>query len=259
MNTSNHNGLPAVGMFVTQLSQIIAVSKTVKGRADRDLTTVYHDFQKSEPLSGIARSYKPKDAEGQERPDESVRVQVDVETSLARIHNALRRMFDVQATLDWGNTVARADVVVDGVTVLAAVPVTYLLFLEKQLTHQSTVLRKLPTLSPAEEWTRDDNAGAWATAPIKSLSTTKVLRNHVVAEATDKHPAQVQVFQEDVVVGTWTTRKFSGALPVKRRQQLVDRVDALTLAVKAAREKANSEVVDDIRVADQIFDYLFAA
>jgi hypothetical protein len=35
----------------------------------------------------------------------------------------------------------------------------------------------------------------------------------VKAEATEKHPAQVEVYHEDVVVGQWKTVKFSGALP----------------------------------------------
>lgn len=48
----------------------------------------------------------------------------------------------------------------------------------------------------------------------------QVPRNHVKAEATDKHPAQVEVYHEDVPVGYWTTVKFSGALPARRVNEL---------------------------------------
>ncbi len=57
------------------------------------------------------------------------------------------------------------------------------------------------------------------------------------AEATDKHPAQVGVYYEDVAVGFWRTVKFSGALPAKRVGELLERVEKLQQAVKFARER----------------------
>ena len=54
---------------------------------------------------------------------------------------------------------------------------------------------------------------------MQTLRTKKVPRNHVKAEATEKHPAQVEVYYEDVAVGYWTTVKFSGALPAQPRQR----------------------------------------
>ena len=32
-------------------------------------------------------------------------------------------------------------------------------------------------------------------------------------EATEKHPAQVETYTEDIKVGEWTMVKFSGAIP----------------------------------------------
>lgn len=72
---------------------------------------------------------------------------------------------------------------------------------------------------------------------MRTVRTKKVPRNHVKAEATDKHPAQVDVYYEDVPVGYWTTVKFSGALPARRVNELLDRVEKLQQAVKFAREE----------------------
>lgn len=246
-----------VELSVTQLNQIIAVIKGVKSKAERDLTDVYHRLQKPALLSGIARTYRPKDDEGAQLPSESTRVQLDVETALSEVRSGLSRLLDVQATLDWTNCTAHADVVVDGETILTAVPVSYLLFLDKQLTNLRTLVSKLPTLDPAEEWVRDEATNSWATPPTESLRTKKVPRNHVLAAATDKHPAQVQVYMEDVAEGTWSTRKFSGALPETRRRDLLERIDALSAAIKYAREQANSSEVVDMKVAKYVFDYLF--
>lgn len=128
----------------------------------------------------------------------------------------LTRLFDVTATKDWANRTAAADVVVDGTVLLPQVPVPYLLFLEKQLTDLHTFVRKLPVLDASEAWNLDPSTDAWKTDPVRTIRTKKVPRNHVKAEATEKHPAQVEVYYEDVPVGYWTTVKFSGALSARR-------------------------------------------
>jgi hypothetical protein len=242
----------------TKLNQIVAIEKGVKGSAGKTLTQAYHTIQKTPLLSGIARNYAPKDEDGDQLPPESTLVQVKVEDVLDDVSGALTRLFDVVLTKDVSNTVAKADVKVGGQTIVADVPVTYLLWLEKQLTDLHTLIGHLPTLDPAEQWTYDPNTGAYATIPAQSVKTKKIPRNWVKAEATDKHPAQVEIFHEDVVVGYWTTVKFSGALPADRVRQLQERVNLLIDAVKIAREEANSLEITDQHQAAQIFQYLFA-
>ncbi|HEU5343480.1 MAG TPA: hypothetical protein VFU60_03985, partial [Ktedonobacterales bacterium] len=142
---------------------------------------------------------------------------------------------------------------------LRQVPATYLLFLEKQLVDLHTFVKKLPVLDASEAWSYDASADAWATEPVQTLRTKKTPRNHVKAEATEKHPAQVEVYYEDVTVGYWRTVKFSGALPAQRVNELLARVEKLQEAVKFAREEANSIEVEDQKVGGTVFDYLFGA
>ncbi|MEV5570077.1 hypothetical protein AB0L06_08505 [Spirillospora sp. NPDC052269] len=241
-----------------KLNQIIAVEKGVKSRTQRELTDAYHELQKPALLSGLSRTYRPRDEDGETLPAESTRVQVKAEDALRDVARALTRLFDVTATKDWANRDAVADVVVDGRTLLTAVPVPYLLFLEKQLTDLRTLVDKLPVLDPSEPWTYDESQDVWRTEPVETARTKKIPRSHVLYEATKEHPAQVEMYTEDVVVGTWTKVSFSGALPARRVNGLRDRVERLQAAVKFAREEANATEVTDRKIGDAVFAYLFA-
>ncbi|TDD96848.1 hypothetical protein [Actinomadura rubrisoli] len=243
---------------MAKLNQIIAVEKGAKSRAQRELTDIYHRIQKTPLLSGISRTYQPLDDEGEALPPESTRVQVKAEETLADAARALTRLFDITATKDWANCDARADVVVDGRTILAEVPVSHLLFLEKQLTDLHAFVDKLPVLDAAEAWTFDESADVWRTEPVKTTRTKKIPRAHVLYEATTEHPAQVETYTEDVIVGTWTKTGFSGALPARRVNELRERVAKLQAAVKFAREEANGAEVAEKKVGDAVFGYLFA-
>ncbi|MFX0576686.1 hypothetical protein [Nocardia nepalensis] len=242
---------------MTKLNQIIAVEKGVKSGALRELADTQNQLQKPGLLAGIARTYQPKDEEGEQLPPESTRVQVKSEEVLRQTAATLTRLFDVTATKDWANCEAKADVRVDEETLLAAVPVSYLLFLEKQLADLHTFVKKLPVLDAAEAWAFDDSSDTWRTDAVRTIRTKKVPRNHVKAEATEKHPAQVEVYYEDIAIGYWTTVKFSGALPARRVNELVERIEKLQQAVKFAREEANGAQVTDRNTGDVIFRYLF--
>lgn len=240
---------------MARLNQIIAIEKGVKSRSFQELTEAHHALQKPALLSGISRTYRPKDEEGEQLPPESTKVQIKAEDIIRQTTEIMTKLFDVTATKDWANCRAKADVVVEGRTLLTGVPATYLLFLEKQLVDMVTFIRKLPTLDASETWAFDSSADAWATEPVQTVRTKKIPRNHVKAEATDKHPAQVEVYYEDVTVGYWRTVKFSGALPARRINELLERVERLQEAVKFAREDMD---VEDVKVGDKVFQYLFA-
>jgi len=245
--------------MTTRLSQIIAVEKGVKSDTTRRITDLHRDVQKPALLTGISRAYRPRAEDGDKLPPESTKVQLKADDVLTEVASVMTRLFDVTLTKDYANTLARADVIVGGEPILTDVPVTYLLFLEKQLTDLHTIVAKLPLLDPAEEWALDEARGCYATQPSSTVRAKKVPRNHVLAEATQQHPAQVQVYMEDVPEGDWTTVKFSGALPAARVRTLMDRITALQHAVKYAREEANGTEVTDKAAGDAVFSYLFAA
>ncbi len=242
---------------MTKLNQVIAIEKATKGKAHGDLTEAHQQLLKPALLAGISRTYRPKDEEGERMPPESTRVQLRGEEVLRRTAEVLTQLFDVVATKDSANCAARADVTVDGTVLLAKVPVTYLLFLEKQLVDVHTFVKKLPVLDPSEAWVSDPAQNCWATDPVETLRTKKVPRNHVKAEATEKHPAQVEVYYEDITIGYWRTVRYSGALPARRVSDLLERVEKLQSAVKFAREEANAIDAPSVRAGEAVFRYLF--
>ena len=103
-------------MAQTQLNQIVALEKGVKARAHADFTAAHHQLQKTALLSGISRTYKPKDEEGEQLPPESTRVQVRVTEVMSDVRQALTRLFDVILTKDARTASRRRPIVVDGTT-----------------------------------------------------------------------------------------------------------------------------------------------
>ncbi|MGB3514546.1 MAG: hypothetical protein WBA93_36115 [Microcoleaceae cyanobacterium] len=223
---------------MARLNQIIAIEKGIKSRSVQEIAEAQKALQKPALLSGISRTYRPKDEEGEQLPPESKKVEVKAEEIIRNTSEVLTKLFDVTATKDWTNCTARADVVVDGQTLLTQAPVSYLLFLEKQLTDLRTFIKKLPVLDAADTWTFDESSDCWATEPVQTLRTFKTPRNHVKAEATEHHPAQVEVYYEDVTIGYWRTVKFSGALPARRVNEMLEKLEKLSQAVKFAREES---------------------
>jgi hypothetical protein len=248
---------------VTKLNQLIAVNKAAKNQAGAALTEAYHAIQRTATLAGISKTYQPRDEEGEKLAGEHMRVTNNVPAVIASFQKELARLFDVTCTIDTTNQMAKADVKfeLNGSQVVLArdVPVATLLFLEKQLTDLATFVRKLPLLDVAEEWTPADQDGVWRSAPVVTNRSKKVPRNHVKAPATDKHPAQVEIYHEDKVVGDWTTIKFSGAIPHKQAKAMLDRINQLAVAVKQARESANMTEVVENHIGESILSYAFGA
>lgn len=240
------------------LCEVIAIATGKKTEAKSDLTKIYQGLSKSDLMNGLSRTYQPLDEEGEKFPAENKLVQVRVDDVLDSAASVMTKLFDVVVTQDVGNTVANGDIEVDGNVILKGIPVTSLLFLEKQLTDLHTVFSSLPTLSPEVTWTFDENRGCYVSASVQTAKTKKVPFRFVKAEATDKHPAQVEILNDDKVVGYWNKVEFSGALSAKEKATLVERVRKVRDAVVKAREKANQVEVDNVSVGKQIFDYLLS-
>ena len=240
-----------------KLNQIIAIQNGKKSQAKDSLTAAYQQLQKPDLLTGISRNYKPKDETGESQPPESKLVQIKVQEVIEKVSKDLVELFDVVATQDWANCQAKADVKVDGKVLVANVPVTNLLFLEKQLIDLETFISKLPVLDAGERWSFDAAQDCYASEPFQTTRTKKTPKRHIKYEATKEHPAQVEMYYEDLLVGTWTTVKFSGAIPANDRNRMLDRVRQLADAVKAAREEANSLEVEKKKVGEAILDFLF--
>jgi hypothetical protein len=243
-----------------KLNQVIAVEKGEKNRAYGVMKEHYKTFQRVAEFNGLSRTYQPKNAEDSEvYPAEHTRVRHDAVKLFAQICDELSSVMEVIAWKDWSNTGARADVVVDGKVLIPQAPVTYLLYLEKELGNLKDEIKKLPELDPSVPWTRDLQQGLWRSPPTESAKTKKIPKVIQLAKATEHHPEQAQLTHEDVVVGNWTAVQFSGAIPASEKETLLKRVGQLLDAVKYAREAANDmPVLESPPVAKPILDFVLS-
>ena len=113
-----------------KLNQIIAVEKGVKNEANVAITAAYHETQKTESFSGISRTYKPLDEDGEKFPPEHKKVQRRGAEIVKLTEQLMTKYWDITVTKDAANTHAKADVKIDDKVLLKDVPVTSLLFLE---------------------------------------------------------------------------------------------------------------------------------
>jgi hypothetical protein len=242
-----------------KLNQLIAIVTGEKTSTQKKITELYKRVQHGDLFSGISRTYIPKDDEGERLPSENKKVQVTAEEVLESARNILRPFWDLLLTQDDCNCSAKADITIDNNVLVSEVPVTFLLFFEKQLVDLRTLVEKIPTLDPAEEWRKPAGDIYNVTGPIETLKTKKVPKNHVKAEATKEHPAQVEVYHEDVIIGTWKTFKYSGALAPADKAKMLERIDILIKATKVAREEANNEEVTNMQdKMKKVFDYILS-
>lgn len=242
---------------MTKLNQVIAVEKGIKQKNNDVGSELYKALQKPALFNGLNKKYKPMEENGEKFAPESVKVQMNVANVLKENSRVLTELMDITATKDFANCAAKANVVVDGVTIVSDAPATYLLFLEKQLTDLHTMINTLPVLDSAEDWTLDENAGLYKTDATETIKTKKVQKSLVLLAPTDKHPGQAQLITDDQTVGHWETVKMSGAMPAPDKAALVEKIEKLQKAVKFAREEANTTEAAPVKVGDKLLGWLF--
>ena len=237
--------------------QLLAVAGTTKADTDQKMAQLQHVAGQEKLFNGHDRTYEPANEGGQRFPAEPLKVRVTADEVLAMTADVMTRQLDLALTLDTANAAAKADVEVDGLT-LKDVPVSHLLYLARELTRVRDIVAALPVRDPGKDWDTEGMPEGQAKAkPVETFQREKVPGRFVLAEATQYHPAQVQRLDKDEVVGTWTTVPFSGAVDPKRKEELLRRVDALSEAVRMAREGANTAVAPERREGADIFGWLF--
>ncbi|MCY4584178.1 MAG: hypothetical protein OXE50_15490, partial [Chloroflexi bacterium] len=161
---------------------------------------------------------------------------------------------------DTTNQEARANIVVDGVTLAEDVPATFLLGLENHLKRLKPLYEAIPTLQPGVNWSEDSDKGkgVYKAPPETTFRTEKVRRHEIIVEATEHHPAQTESFSVDVPIARVTNIKTSGMLTPVDKSTLLGRFDALIQAVKRARQRANGTEVINRNIGQMLVGYLNA-
>lgn len=241
-----------------KLHQALALMKGATSDAHSVITRAHHDLMKSQLLVGRRKVYRAADEDDTLTfPTEYQKVQIKAKDVIAETLTSQVRLFDVTAARDFSNMHAVADLTVDGQTLVEDAPVPYLLWLEKKLGELETFVKKVPVLNPEFNWSPDDAEG-WVSHPVETTKSKKVKKAMVLHPGSDKHPPQVQPYDEDIVQGYWTSVQYSGALPQADVNTLLKRVHKLKDAVKVAIAEANSAQADDPKPGKKIFDFVFA-
>jgi len=241
------------------LSQVITVEKAVHSRNYEAIGELHKRVQKADQFAGISKTYERSDVAEAEIPPEVKLVQLRHDEVVASYIKQWSEWWDLEATKDTANCKATADVVVDGVVIVPNAPVTFLLFLEKQLSDVRKGIDVMPELPADKEWTFDDAKGIHKTEATRQARTQVKKRAIVLYDATDKHPAQTQLIDDQVITGYYTQVHYSGAIPGAEKRRILERVNKLIDAVKDARQRANQSPAEDVKIAANVFKFLFGA
>lgn len=243
--------------MAVKLNQILAIEKGVKSEAYAKISDLHKLIQKPDLFTGFKKTYQSNAEDGDKLEPQAQKVQYIATEILADVEKESIKLINIIARKDWSNTQAVGTIKIGEQVILADVPATHLLFLEKQLSDMRDVVAKMPIRDTGDDWKADESTGLMRSDEVKTHRTKKVEKAMVLYPATDKHPAQTKSVVEDVIEGYWTQSKFSGAMARPDKMALLERVEQLRDAVKIAREAANSH--DEVlapNVGRAVFDYL---
>ena len=247
-----------------KMHELLAVNDDLKSQATKVRTDLQATFANKPHLFRKKVVTFQSNQEGVAAVTET---QSDIQSTLTKevdwVKGFLTKAFDASYQIDTGNTIAKADLVAEGGSLLVKdVPATYLLQLEKQLQQVRELALTIPTLDPAQGFAPDTAAGKgiYVAREVVKPRTKKAKKLYTLAPATDKHPAQVQLLDEDVEVGSIREQEWSALTTPAVKSEVLNRVDSLIQAVKKARSRANSIDLDvtSQKIGKQLLDYVFA-
>jgi hypothetical protein len=163
---------------------------------------------------------------------------------------------DCMAQIGATNQHAGADLVVNGHVLGVNLPATVLLTLEQKLRLKRSELEAVPTLASGPVWNWDEEAKLWRADPTTTYRTQKTLRPIIMHPATKEHPAQVKEITEDRAVAKISRTMFSGAYTSAQKSDALARMDAVIVATKKARQRANRADITKVHVGNAIAKFI---
>jgi hypothetical protein len=243
----------------TKLSQVLASEKLLKTNGYPRITQIYKTFQKASLFDGHSKTYRPKDEGDETLPPEKRVVQEHAADLLKEVVAYMVKLTDHEAAKDYANCSAKADVVLGGEVLISQAPATLLLFLEKQLRDLRAEVSKMPTLDAGQDWSYDDAIRMYKTPLVQNHKTKKIPTVIKKFDPTEHQPGQAEIFHEDRVVGYWETVNLSSAISASTQHLYLERIDALTEAVKHARSQVNETPAPEVTIGKKFFDYVFGS
>lgn len=247
---------------MTKLHELLAVEGNLKGQADKTRTDQASTYDKKRHLfEKKLVTFTPNTEGAQTVTETQSDIQTTVRKELSLLQPILAKAIDASNQVAEANTKARADVIDEnGVVILTNVPATSLLELEKRLAEVHSLVSVIPTLDPAKGFELDKTLGDgyYKARSVLKQRTKKAKKVLVKYEATDKHPAQTETYDEDVPVGQVQEQEWSGLITPAEKSELLNKVDTLSRAVRRARSRANDVEVDTSKkIGNDLLKYIF--
>ena len=240
-----------------QLHEVLAILPSTKGTAQKIAGETLKTFKdKSQHFEGLLRKYDPLKEGDPGLPPETSPLVTTAGEKLAHFSESFAPWLDAEYQISSTNMQAAATVEIGGLKI-ENVPSTFLMQLDKRLSDIRQIYDAAPTLDPKHEWHASDKGkGVFQAEDEIRNRTEKVPQHRVIVPPTPEHPAQVAQWTEDVVIGKITTRKWSGALSVEKKYEVLKRIDAVQKVVKRALSAANK--VDHVgkKVAQKLFAFI---
>lgn len=244
---------------MSEMHALVAVFPNLKGTGNEALNNSKSTFKNREhQFSGHLKTYKPVQEGGQGEEPEHTPMVLTVGEELAHFQATFSPFLNAELQMCETNTEAKATVEVGSFKLVDA-PATFLLQLEKHIGEVRKVIDAIPVLDGKHQWEEDgqQGAGVWKSKPEITYRTKKELQHKVMFEGDEHHPPQIEKWQEDVRIGSYTTERHSGLITIKQKIGLLRKLDKLQQGVKKARSEANKIKHSTATIAEEVFEYLF--
>lgn len=250
-------------MAKAKLHELIAVEGELEGTWKKILEEAIATFaKKPDHFIAARREVQMLSGTDEAKAEETVEVSEMTTTVIDKldyVQGHVVRFWDAVAQKEATNQAARADLVINGVTLAKDLPATFLLGMETKLKALRAVYDAIPTLQPGRLWTLDEAyrlKNVYRGNDDVRVKTKKLTKPVVLYPATEQHPAQVKEAVEDVAVGRIVTMQWSGMLSPAEKSDLLARIDELIRACKKGRQRANGTEVVRLNVGQALMAYI---
>lgn len=243
-----------------KLHQVLAVEDSLRQKSNSILQETKKTFSsKGDHFDGLQKIYIAFEEDGTKIAPEVKELVTTIRDKIDFTVQAVIESMDTKASISETNAsgITKAEVKV-GNAIIGSFSAITLLELEKALVDLRGVYGEIPTLDPTKKWEVNDKnvPHTYITEPYLSFRSEKTRKALIAAPATDKHPAQVSIYDDEKQVGKYETTYLSGKITPTQKSELLANIDSLISAVKDARARANNVNVLTPSVGKEIFAFI---
>lgn len=247
---------PKLHEVLAILADLEGTQKKIHDETVKTFSSKQGHFQATHRTLSMFDDVRKAEEAGAEQRTELVTTVADKLDYMSKAHI---KYWDALLQQESTNQIAKADLEIDGKVIATDLPATFLLAMEKRLKTLRAIYAAIPTLDPSVDWVPDEDAGKniFKTAyPERTQKQEKAVKHAVLVEPTEHFPAQIEKWNENVVVGTYSITRQSSMITPAQKSEYLERIDNLIRAIKKARQRANSTEIVKGNIGRTLFEYI---